>query len=306
ESGAVRQACIAGGGFIGIEMAENLLRRGVEVTLFETADRLMAGLYDPDMSQLISDEISAHGVHVLTNTAAEGFAADSDGAVRSAIAGGKEYPCQLAIIAAGVRPNVKLAREARITIGPTGAIKVDPRMETSVRGVFAAGDCSETVHLVSRKPFWFSLGSTANRQGRVAGANIAGDRKTFGGVLGTSIMKVFDKTAARTGLDEREACEAGFNPASVAITTSTIGRYPGGGKITLKLVADQGSKRLLGAQVFGDDKVDKIIDTIAAVLTGKVAIPEMTSLDLSYSPPYSSALTTINVAAEVLEKKLGM
>jgi len=307
DTGAARQACIIGGGFIGIEMAENLTRRGVEVTLFEAADSLMPGLYDPDMSAMILDEVSTRGVRTFTGTAAEGFSADENGDVRSVIAGGKEHPCQLAIMAIGVRPNVKLAREARIAVGPTGAIKVDPRMETSVRGVYAAGDCSETIHLVSRKPFWFPLGSTANRQGRVAGANIAGGGKTFDGVLGTSILKVFGKTAARTGLNEREAKETGFNPASIAVSTSTIlQRHPGSGKITLKLVADRGSKRLLGAQAFGDGKVDKIIDTIAAVLAGKITIPGMTSLDLAYSPPYASALTTVNVAAEVLEKKLGL
>jgi NADPH-dependent 2,4-dienoyl-CoA reductase/sulfur reductase-like enzyme len=256
---------------------------------------------------MIYDEVASHGVQIHTGTAAERFVAGNNGAVRTAIAGGKEYPSQLAVIAVGVRPNVKLAREARITIGPTGAIKVDPRMETSVRGIFAAGDCSESLHLVSRKPFWFSLGSTANRQGRVAGANLAGGRMTFEGVLGTSIVKVFDKTAARTGLNEREAHEAGFNPVSVSITTSaTAHYYPGGGKITLKLVADKGSRRLLGAQAFGDDKVDKTIDTIAAILAGKITIPEMTGLDLAYSPPYANALNTINVAAEVLEKKLGI
>ncbi len=307
DRGGARQACIVGGGFIGIEMAENLLRRGLEVTLFEMADHLLPGLYDPDVSALIRAEVEAKGVRVLTGTRAERFDSGPDGTVRTAFAGGRAYPCGLGIIATGVRPTVQLAREARITIGPTGAIRVDSRMETSVRGVYAAGDCAETTHLVSRKPFWFSLGSTANKQGRIAGANIAGGRKTFDGVLGTSILKVFDKATGRTGLSEREASEAGFNLVSATVTTSTIGHYyPGSGKITLKLVADRGSKRLLGAQAFGDDKVDKVIDTVAALLTGGVPVPEITNLDLAYSPPYATALGTVLVGAELLEKKMGI
>lgn len=307
DRGGVREACIVGGGFIGIEMAENLRLRGVEVTLFEMADRLMSGLYDPDMAKPIREHMESKGVRVLTGAAVERFMEDGDGAVRAAVADGTEYPCQLGIVATGVKPNVTLARDARIAIGSTGAIKVDACMETSVRGIYAAGDCAETTHLVSGKPFWFSLGSTANKQGRVAGANIAGNRKTFPGVLGTSIVRVFDKTAARTGLNEREAAEAGFNPVAVEVTTPTMMRsFPGSGRITLKLVADRGSHRLLGAQAFGDGKADKVIDIAAAALTGKISVVGMTNLDLAYSPPYSTAVSTVIVAAEMMEKKLGI
>ncbi|MDP2983312.1 MAG: FAD-dependent oxidoreductase [Candidatus Latescibacter sp.] len=307
DSGRVKHACIMGGGFIGIEMAENLLRRGIEVTLFEAADHLMPRQYDPDLSALIREHMESKGVSILTGTGVENCSGDPNGLIRAVSAGGKEYPCGLVIVAVGVKPNTRLAREARIAVGPTGAIKVDPRMETSVRGIFAAGDCSETTHLVSKKPFWLSLGSTANKQGRVAGANIAGGRKQFTGVLGTAIVKVFDKTAGRTGLNEKEAAETDFNPVSVTVTTSTSANYyPGAKSITLKLVADRGAQKLLGAQAFGDDKVDKVIDIIATALTGKISIPELTNLDLAYSPPYSQALGTVLVAAEVLEKKLGM
>jgi NADPH-dependent 2,4-dienoyl-CoA reductase/sulfur reductase-like enzyme len=306
DSGGVREACIAGGGFIGIEMAENLVRRGVKVTLFERESRLMAGLYDPDVSALIREHMESKGVNILTGTAAERFLGEN-GTVRAVVAGGSEHSCQIVILAAGVKPNARLAREARIVIGSTGAIKVDASMETSVRGVYAAGDCAETVHLVSRKPFWFPLGSTANKQGRIAGANIAGGRKTFEGVLGTSILKVFERTAGRTGLNEREAVEAGLNPVSVTVTTPTIPHYyPGSVNVTLKLVADRGSHRLLGAQAFGEDKVDKIIDTVATALTGKIAVSDLINLDLAYSPPYSTAIGTVLTASEVLEKKLGM
>jgi NADPH-dependent 2,4-dienoyl-CoA reductase/sulfur reductase-like enzyme len=221
------------------------------------------------------------------------------------VAGGSEYECNLAIIAAGVKPNVKLARDARIALGPTGAIRVDDHMETSVRGIYAAGDCAESLHLVSGKPFWLPLGSTANKQGRVAGANIAGGTKRFPGVLSTSIVKVFELTAGRTGLNEREAREAGFNPVSATVTTPVMaGYYPGNGKVTLRLTADRGSKKLLGAQAVGDSKVDKIIDTVATALTGKVSVPDLTCIDLAYSPPYSPVLGTVIIAAQVLEEMM--
>jgi NADPH-dependent 2,4-dienoyl-CoA reductase/sulfur reductase-like enzyme len=305
DSSGVKRASIMGGGFIGIEMAENLRRRGIDVTLFEALDHVMPRQYDPDISAHISGHMESKGVRILTGTGVEKCLGDANGSVRAVTAGGKEYHCELVIIAAGVKPNVRLAREARIAIGPTGAIKVDPRMETSARGIFAAGDCAETTHLVSKKPFWLSLGSTANKQGRVAGANIAGGNKQFAGVLGTSIVKVFDKTAGRTGLSEREAVDEGLYPVSVTVTAPVSAEYFSIGKsITLKLISDRGGQKLLGAQAFGDDKVDKVIDTIAAALAGKITIPDLTNLDLAYSPPYSQALGTVLVAADVLEKKL--
>ncbi|HDY87115.1 MAG TPA: hypothetical protein ENH82_03245, partial [bacterium] len=239
--------------------------------------------------------------------AVEKFSSDSEGYISSVAAGGKEYECQMVILAAGVKPNVKLAKEARIAVGPTGAIKVDRRMETSVKNVFAAGDCAESIHLVSGKPCWYPLGSTANKQGRVAGANITGGKKIFKGVAGTSIVKVFDITAGRTGLSEREAGEAGYDPAAVTVTTPVkAGYYPGKDSVTLKLIADSGSKKLLGAQAVGDTSVDKVIDTAAAALTGNISIPDLTNIDLAYSPPYSTALGTVIVAASVLEEKLGL
>jgi NADPH-dependent 2,4-dienoyl-CoA reductase/sulfur reductase-like enzyme len=178
-------------------------------------------------------------------------------------------------------------------------------METSVRDIFAAGDCAESIHLVSGKPCWFPLGSTANKQGRVAGAAIAGGKKTFPGVLGTSIVKVFDLAIGRTGLNEREAKEAGFNPFSVTVTTPVRpGYYPGDGKVTLKLTVDKGSQKLLGAQVYGDTTVDKVVDTVAAALTGKMTLTDLVNVDVCYSPLYAPALGAVIIAAGVLEEKL--
>ncbi|MCE5249572.1 FAD-dependent oxidoreductase [bacterium] len=302
---SVSHACIVGGGYISAELAENFLARGITSTIFEQADHIMPQLFDQDMSVPIREHMESKGVQVQTGAAVEKIITDAKGAVRAVLAGGREYDCGIVILAAGVRPNTQLAREARIILGPTGAIKTDKYMETSARGIYAAGDCAESTHLVSGKPCWFPLGSTANKQGRVAGANIAGGRKTFNGVLGTSIVKVFDLSVGRTGLNEREAKEAGFNPLSVTVKTPVrAGYYPGGGNITLKLTADRGSQRLLGAQAFGDSTVDKVIDTVATALTGRISIPDLTNADITYSPPYSTPLGTVIVAASVLEEML--
>jgi len=301
----VRNACIIGGGYISAEMAENFAIFGIGTTLFEKTGQLMPQLFDPDIAEIVRKHMEEKGTGIVTHACAERILGDDSGTVRGVVADGTEYPCDIVVLAAGVRPNVKIARDARIAIGPTGAIKVDKRMETSVRDIFAAGDCAESIHLVSGMPCWFPLGSTANKQGRVAGAAIAGGKKTFPGVLGTAIVKVFDLALGRTGLNESESKEAGFNPLSVTVTTPVRpGYYPGGGEVTLKLTADMGTQKLLGAQVYGDTTVDKVVDTVAAALTGKMTLSDLVNLDVCYSPPYAPALGAVIIAAGVLEEKL--
>ena len=305
ESNSVRNACIVGGGYIGVEVAENLSMLDISPTIFEITDHILPRMFDTDISSLIREHMESKGVNIFTGTAVEKFLGNFEGTVHAAVTGNTEHPCELVILAAGVRPNVKLAYDARIALGTTGAIKVDASMETLVRGIYAAGDCAESTHIVSGKPVWVPLGSTANKQGRVAGATIAGGKKKFSGIVGTSIVKVFDLAAGRTGLTEQESHDVGFNPVSVTVTTPVnAGYYPGSGKITLKLIADRSSKKLLGAQASGDSSVDKVIDTVAAALTGNIPVPDLVNLDLAYSPPYSQVLGTLIVAAGVLEEKL--
>lgn len=303
SNNTVRSACVIGGGYIGAEMGENLARLGISVTMFEMTNSIMGQLFDPAVAATIAEYMVQSGVTVKTGTMVEQI--NGDRQVRSVIAGGAEYACELVIVAAGVQPNVGLAREARIAIGPTGAIKVDRHMETSARGIYAAGDCAEQTNIVSGKPCWVPLGSTANKQGRVAGSCLAGGRLEFPGVLGTSIVKVFDMTVARTGLNEREAREAGFDPVSVTVTVpSKAGYYPGSGKLSVTLTGDKRSRRFIGAQVTGDATADKVIDTCAAALMGKLSVDDLVNVDISYSPPYSPALGNVIVAASVLEGKL--
>ena len=304
SSGAVKTACIIGGGYIGLEAAENLARLGIGVTIIEQADTILAAMLDPDMAKVVTDHLTKMGVSVKTGVTVHGIEG-AGGNVTGLVTEQSTFPCEMVVVATGVVPAVELASDARITLGPTGAIKVDSRLSTSIKNIYAAGDCAESTHLVSKKPCWYPLGSTANKQGRVAGANIAGGKKSFPGVLGTTIVKVFDLAVARTGLSEQASKEAGFNPVTVTITTpARPGYYPGGGTVTLKLVADRGSKRPIGGQIIGDASVDKVVDTLAAALMGKLTLADLTAVDLAYSPPYAPALGTLIVAAGVLDEKI--
>ena len=296
-----RHAAIIGTGYIGVEMAENFRELGLAVTMFEMADSVMPRMFDPDMSEALKAHMESKGVTILTGTKAEKITGDTE--TTGIQAGGNNYPADIVIVAPGVKANVSLAREARIVIGETGAIKVDSRMETSIRGIYAAGDCTETVNLVSGKAVWVPLGSTANKMGRVAGANIAGADKKFPGILGTSVVKIFDLAAGRTGLSETEARACGFNPVTAIVKSSTkAGYYPGGEDISVKLIADKKSGKVLGAQAVGASSVDKAIDSAAASLMGGLDISDLTAIDLAYSPPFSPALGPLIIAAQILDK----
>jgi rhodanese-related sulfurtransferase len=205
----------------------------------------------------------------------------------------------------GVRPRVDLARKAGLKIGETGAIWVNEKMETSIEGIYAAGDCAETVHLITGKRVWVPLGSTANKQGRVAGVDLCGGNAVFPGVLGTAIFKVFDFNVAKTGLSMREAEKEGFYPIQAIVRGYDRAHYyPGGKESTLKVIADQKTGRILGGQAIGGGPSDKLIDILAMALHGKMAAHELANVDLAYAPPYSPVLSPVIVAANVLANKL--
>jgi NADPH-dependent 2,4-dienoyl-CoA reductase/sulfur reductase-like enzyme len=211
----------------------------------------------------------------------------------------------LAVIAMGVRPNVELAKTGGIAMGQTGAIAVNSAMETRTPGIFAAGDCGETVNRITGKPVWMPLGDIANLQGRVAGENAAGGSAHFPGVFGTAIFKSFDLGVAMTGLSEQAALESGFDPVSVEMVGSDRARYyPGRRQFSFKLVADRCSGLVLGAQAIGTGTVDKMIDIVATALLGKLTCADLENADFAYSPPFSPVLSPVIVAAGALNKKL--
>ncbi|MFO7592294.1 MAG: FAD-dependent oxidoreductase [Acidimicrobiia bacterium] len=296
EAGGARRAVVVGGGYIGLELAEAMLLRGLDVALVEGAAQPMNTL-DPDMGSLIADALRGMGVSLHLDAMVDAFDV-VDGAVRGVHAGGEMLPADLVVLGLGVRPRSALADDAGIVIGPTGGIAVDDHQRTSVEGVFAAGDCVETFHRVSRRPVAIALGTHANKQGRVVGLNATGGDATFPGVIGTAISKICKVEVARTGLNEREADEAGFDAVAATIEGSTRAHYyPGSMPIHVKVVAERGRGRILGAQIVGEEGAAKRVDVLAAAIWTEMTAEEFSSLDLAYAPPFSPVWDPVLIAA---------
>lgn len=298
-----KTAVIAGSGYIGLEMAESLSELGIQVTLIGRNRQIFSRL-DEEMSRPIHDYLRAKNVRVIAGEGIAQFAAKSGRVGGIITSAGTCVPAELVVLALGIRPNVELAQQAGIGLGSSGAIAVDERLETNVEGVFAAGDCAESRHRLTGLPVWEPLGDIANLHGRVAGENAAGGNARFPGVLGTAICKTFDLNIGLTGLSEKAARTAGFDPVSIVINARDKARYyPGARGFSLKLVAEMGSGRLLGAQAVGEGAVDKTIDIAATALLGKLSCSELENADLAYAPPFSPVLSPIIVAAQGLAKR---
>ena len=304
EKQSPKKATIVGGGYIGLEVAENLCRLGMEVSLIEGEDRV-ALAYGPEVSENVEAELEANGVGVYTGERVDEFT--GEGRVRGVKFGDRELETDLVIVGVGIKPNVELATEAGVETGTTGAILVDRHMKTSIPDVWAAGDCVETTNLVSGRPTWVPLGDTANHMGRVAGTNAATGDETleFPGILGTGIFKVFGLDVGKTGLSEKEAEDDGFEVVSAGLWAyDRAAYYPGAGKVFLKLIADRAKGRLLGAGAAGSG-ADKLTDICAAALWGRLSYPDLVNIDLAYAPPYGPALSPVIQAATILSGKFG-
>jgi CoA-dependent NAD(P)H sulfur oxidoreductase len=299
EKYSPEKATIVGGGYIGLEVAENLCGLGMEVSLIEGEDRV-ALAYGPEVSEKVEAELASHGVNIFTGEKVDVFT--GEGRVRGVKFGGTELATDLVIVGVGIKPNVELVSEAGAEIGTTGAILVDKHMKTSIPDVWAAGDCVETTDLTSSEPAWVPLGDTANQMGRVAGTNVATGEDTmeFTGTLGTGIFKVFDLGVGKTGLSERAAADAGFETVSASLSAyDRAGYYPGAQRVFLKLIADRATGRLLGAEAAGSSS-DKLIDICATALWGRLSYPDLVNIDLAYAPPYGPALSPVIQAATIL------
>jgi CoA-dependent NAD(P)H sulfur oxidoreductase len=299
-----KNAVIIGAGYIGLELAETFHELKIKTTIIEKAPRILPK-FDPEMAQLVHNHLLENQVELILG---DGLAKlnGSNGRISAVeTESGKIIPADLVVIAIGVKPNVNLAKEAGIELGITGAIAVNSQMETSVPGVYAVGDCCETVNRTTGAPTWMPLGDIANLQGRVAGENAAGGDANFPGVFGTAIFKTFKLTVAITGLSEQSAMESGFDPISVVTIGIDRARYyPGKQDFSLKLIADRKDGRLLGAQAVGLGSVDKMIDIAATALLGKLTCADLENADLAYSPPFSPVLSPIIVVASILNSKL--
>ncbi len=291
-----RRAVILGGGYIGVEMAEALRTRGLEVTIVEALPQILPG-FDPEMAERVREHLEAHGVSVLTGhpvTALEGR-----GRVERVQAGDRTLEADLAVIALGVKPNAELAREAGIALGATGAVAVDERQRTNLPDHYAAGDVAEVLHRVTGEPAYLPLGTTANKQGRVAGANAAGGHAVFKGVVGTAVFKAFELGAARTGLSEAQARARGWEVKVSQIQHGSRAHYyPGGGPVHVRLIY-RPDGRLVGGQIVGPWEAVKRIDVLAAALQAGWTVQDLRELDLAYAPPFSPVWDPLLVAANV-------
>ncbi|MDG9679062.1 FAD-dependent oxidoreductase [Micromonospora sp. DH14] len=292
-----RRAVVIGGGYIGVEMAEAMIQRGLSVTLVEAGEQPMSTV-DSDMGELVADAMRGLGITIRGSLPVTGLE-EHNGRVSAVVTEEGSIPADVVVLGLGVRPNTTLAEAAGLPLGPTGAIRVDRRMRVpGFPGIWAAGDCVETLHRVSGLPVHVPLGTHANKQGRVAGINIGGGYATFTGVIGTAVTKVCDLEVGRTGLRERDAKAAGFEFVSViAESTNRAGYYPGSRPMTVKLIAERPSGRLLGAQIVGWSEAAKRIDTLAVALWNGMTVDDMTQLDLGYAPPYAPVWDPVLIAA---------
>jgi len=299
----IEKAVIAGAGYIALEMTESLVSLGSHVTLTKRKPQLfpwMAG----EIDQRLKRELERNGVELLTGSPIEGFESGPDRRL-SVLAGGRRLPADLALVAVGVVPNSEIARDAGLELGPDGSIAVNELLETSDPAIYAAGDCADAFHVVTGDRVWIPLALRANRAGKTAGANAIGARQKVSPVAGTMVFRLFGLEVARSGLSEHEASESGFDPVTILINASTRAHaFPGAGKMSVELVADQNSGRLLGGQIVAEEGAAHRINTVAAALSASMSVSDFAGLDLAYAPPFGPTWDPMLVAASQLVKRV--
>ena len=293
-----RRIVIAGSGFIGLELLENLKKDDNSVTVVEKGNKITPVL-DQDMADYLEEKLLHYSIDFIKGTAIQKIDPDF-----VHLDNGESLRADMVILSIGVRPNVALAKEAGVALGEFGAISVDKHMETSLPSIYACGDCVETFNIVTGKPVYRPLGTTANKTGRIAGENAAGNRLSCRGNLGTGILKVFDYTVGVTGLSEREALAQGFDVITLNKKLADRPRYFGGSRMQAKIVADRKTGRLLGSQIIGRTGVDKRIDVLAVLITQRAVAEDLFHLDLAYAPPFSVTKDPVHVAGMGLEEML--
>ncbi|MFC7391873.1 FAD-dependent oxidoreductase [Scopulibacillus cellulosilyticus] len=291
----VQRAVIIGGGYIGLEMAEAFYNRKIGVTMIDRGSRL-AKVFDPDMSELIHEEAKNKGIKVVLNEEVQGFQGDS--AVKAVETNIGAYEADIVIVAAGIAPNTSFLKQTDIELGVKNGVKVNKYMETNIKNVYAAGDCALQYHRVKEAYDYIPLGTNANKMGRLAGMNMIGQRRPFAGITGTSIIKFIDLELGRSGLTEQDAEKLGLDIESVKIKSTDIaGYFPGKHPLWVKLIAEKGSKKLLGGQFIGKQGAAKRTDVIATALYSGLTLTDIEDLDISYAPPFNSVWDPVQQAA---------
>ena len=288
-----RRAAVIGAGYIGVEAADALRRNGLRVTVLERSPHALLR-DEPWITAAVRQQLEDHGVELRCGAGISAIGPD-----RVA-----DVPCDMVVVSAGFRPNVEMAAAAGVEIGRSGAIRTSEHMETNLTGVYAAGDCAEVMHMVTGRPTYIPLGTTANKAGRVAGANAAGGRERFPGIVGTSIVSIFSSAFATTGLSVEHARREGFSPVAARIEALSRPRAFQGRKTTVELVADRATRRLLGGTVIGEQDAAGRIDVIATALQARLRVDEFEHLDLAYSPPFAPTWDPLLIAAQQLLKEL--
>lgn len=302
ETNNVKRAVVVGGGFIGLEVAENLHEMGVKTTLVEAMDHIMPG-FDDEVSSYVENELIENGIMVLTGerlTSIEG-----DEKVSKVRTDKRAMKADMIVMSVGIRANSNIAETCGLELEANKTIKVNEYMQTNDENIYAVGDCVTVKNILSGKPAWSPMGSSANKEGRCLAKTLAGKKTEFNGVLGTGIVKLLNLNAARTGLTEKEALNLGYNVESVLVPIDDKAHYyPDSKMIIIKLISDKDNKKVLGAQVFGEGNVDKHIDVISTAITFNATINDLQNLDLAYAPPFSTAIHPVGHAANVLLNKI--
>lgn len=296
----VKNVTIIGGGFIGVEMAENLRHLGLEVTLVEYANHLLA-LLDDDMASIVHNTMNENGIKLMLNTAVTGFE-DKNGKITTQTSSGCEIESDFVLLSMGVAPDTTIAKDAGLELGMKGSIVVNDKMETSIKDIYAVGDAVEIKHLITGQKSLVSLAGPANKQARILANNICGFESKYNGAQGSSVIKLFDKTIATTGINETVAKKLELEYDKVVLSpASHAGYYPKAQSMVMKVIFEKITARILGAEIIGRDGVDKRIDVLATAIHAKMTGFDLTELDLAYAPPYSSAKDPVNMAGYMIE-----
>lgn len=301
-----KKVVIIGAGYIGLELLESFSAYDVEITIIERADQILP-VYDADITVEIHKFLTEEkNIKIITNDAVQKLIGDSENNLKQVqTSSGMLIDADIAVIAIGVKPNTEIAKNARIETGITGAIKVNEKMETNIPDIYAAGDCAEQVNLITGKSTWIPLGSTANKQGRTAAINMTGGSASFNGILGSNIFKLFEYTVSGTGLSETEAQKAKIDyETTTLIHKDTAGYMPGSQIVTIKLLAEKATHRIIGAHVIGKGDADKRTNIFATAITAKMTTNDLINLDLAYAPPFSPTIDPVIMSAQLLQAKL--
>lgn len=298
-----KKVVIVGGGYIGMEMCESFHERGIEITVIEKMDRVL-GTMDQEIASLVEEKLVSRGIILHKNTSVQGFEGRGE-SVKKVLTDQDSFDADMVLLAVGVKPNTGLAGSAGIELGARGAIAVDKHLRTNVSNIYAAGDCAEALHLVTGKKVYIPLGTTANKQGRIAGENVGGLNTVFEGIVGSAVTKIFDLEVARTGLTSLEAEQEGYDYFTSTIKGwSRSKAYPAGKPVTITYTVEKKTGRLLGSQMIGQEGVAHRIDTLATALYNRMTVEDVARLDLAYAPPFATVWDPILIAANAALKRL--